>query len=73
MYPDENMLFGGLFSAGPCRQNHLVVEFQTPADWPPYSLDLNPLEFAIWRILQTKVLALLHANLDALRLSIAVE
>jgi hypothetical protein len=34
---------------------------------------LNPLDFAIWHVLQAKSLATLHANLDALRLLIAVE
>ncbi len=43
------------------------------ADRPPYSPDLNPLDFAIWHVLQTKGQAMPHANLDALRPSIIVE
>jgi hypothetical protein len=34
---------------------------------------LNPLDFAIWHVLQTKGQAMPHANLDALRPSIIVE
>jgi hypothetical protein len=36
-------------------------------------LDLNPVDFAIWLILQGKVQAMPHANLDSLRLSITME
>ncbi len=32
----------------------LLAEFHTKADWLPYLLDLNTLDFAIWRILQMK-------------------
>jgi hypothetical protein len=34
---------------------------------------MNLLEFAIWRVLQVKVLAMPHADLDALRPSIDAE
>jgi hypothetical protein len=34
---------------------------------------LNPLDFAIWQVLQVKVQAMHHGNLDALHLSIATE
>jgi hypothetical protein len=30
-----------------------MAEFWTPADWPPYSLDLNPLDFSVWSVLHT--------------------
>ncbi len=47
-----------------------MTEFWTPANWPPYSLDLNPLDFSIWSILQEKVQATPHTSLAALRWSI---
>ncbi len=50
-----------------------LAEFWTPADWPPYSLDLNLLNFSIWRVLQVKVQAMPNSILAALGLSIAVE
>jgi hypothetical protein len=57
----------------PRTTQQLLAEFWTPVDCLPYSADLNPLDFAIWHVLQAKSLATLHANLDALRLLIAVE
>jgi hypothetical protein len=48
-------------------------ESWTLADWLPYSPHLNPLDFAIWRILQAKTQAVSHTNLDFLHLSIAAE
>ncbi len=35
--------------------------------------DLNPMDFAIWRVLQAKSQGTPHTNLDALHLSIAAE
>jgi hypothetical protein len=40
----------------------LLVEFWTPAEWQPYSPDLNLLDFTIWRVLQAKDKAMPHAN-----------
>jgi hypothetical protein len=51
----------------------LLAEFQTPVDWPPYLSDLNPLDFTIWGILQAKVKAMPHTNLDSIALSITAE
>jgi hypothetical protein len=50
-----------------------LAEFQFLADWPPYSPDLNSLDFSIWRILQGKGQAKTNANLSALFPSIAAE
>ncbi len=64
------------FSAGPYparTTQWLLVELWTPADWVSYATDLNSLDFAIWRILQAKVQAMLHANRDIRDLSIAVK
>jgi hypothetical protein len=48
----------------------LFVELWTLADWPPYTLDLNLLDFATWHVFQAKVLATPYAYLDVLHLSI---
>jgi transposase-like protein len=41
--------------------------------WPPYSPDLNPLDYGIWGVLQTKVNATAHENTDSLRRTIRRE
>jgi hypothetical protein len=51
----------------------LLAEFQFPANWSPYSPNLNFLDFYIPCILQAKVQAVPHSNLATLRLSIAEE
>jgi hypothetical protein len=33
--------------------------------WPPYSPDLNPLDYGIWGVMQTKVIATSHENKSA--------
>jgi hypothetical protein len=50
-----------------------LAEFWFLADWPPYSPDLNSLDFDIRLVLQAKAQAMPHSNLIALRLSIAAE
>ncbi len=69
----ENMIFGG-FSAGHTTRaaQQLFSEFRTPWDWLSNSPDLNPLDFAIWPVLQAKVVVMPHANLGALHLSIYI-
>jgi hypothetical protein len=47
-----------------------MAEFWTLADWPPYSPDLNPLDFSIWSVLQEKVQAMPYTSLVTLRWSI---
>uniref|UniRef100_A0A915EID7 Tc1-like transposase DDE domain-containing protein n=1 Tax=Ditylenchus dipsaci TaxID=166011 RepID=A0A915EID7_9BILA len=36
-----------------CRNN--LPEFIDVKQWPPYSPDLNPLDYSIWGILEAKV------------------
>jgi hypothetical protein len=48
MYPDKKYVFGGLdsvptYTAKTSQQ--LLAEFRFLANWLPYSLDLNPLDF----------------------------
>jgi hypothetical protein len=70
----ENTPFGG-FRVGLRRLNQLaaVVKFLFLADWPPYSPDLNLLDFSTGSVLQPKGQATPHANLAALRPSFAAE
>jgi hypothetical protein len=70
----ENTPFGG-FSAGLRRQNQLaaVAEFWFSADWPPYSSNLNSLDFSTGSVLRPKGQAMPHANFAALRPSVAAE
>jgi hypothetical protein len=70
----ENTPFGG-FSAGLRRLNQLaaVAEFRFLADWPLYSPNLNSLDFSTGSVGQSKGQATPHANLAALRPSIATE
>jgi hypothetical protein len=70
----ENTLFGRI-SAGLCGPNQLaaVAEFWFSVDWLPYSPDLNSLDFSTGSVLQPKGQATPHANLAALRLSVAAE
>ena len=42
------------------------VRFITPQEWPPYSPDLNPMDFSIWSILENKVCGTPHASIEAL-------
>jgi hypothetical protein len=41
--------------------------------WPPYSPDLNPLDYGIWGVMQTKVNATSHENKSALTRTIRRE
>jgi hypothetical protein len=70
----ENTPFGG-FSAGLRRPNQLaaVAEFRFSADLLPYLPNLNSLDVSTGNVLQTKGQATPHANLAALRPSVAAE
>ena len=50
-----------------------VPAFISKEEWPPSSPDLNPLDFAIWSILENKVSATHHTNLDALKTKLMKE
>ncbi len=77
-YPDGNYVFqqdSAPAHTAKTTQEFLretMAEFWTPADWPPYSPDLNPLDFSVWSVLQ-KVQATPHTSLAALCLSITKE
>jgi hypothetical protein len=72
--PALNTPFGG-FSTGLRGPNQLaaMAEFWFSVDWLPYLPDLNSMDFSTSSVLQPKGQATPHANLAALRLSVAVE
>jgi transposase len=37
------------------------------AEWPPYSCDLNPLDYSVWRILEQKVCSIKHSSIESLK------
>lgn len=48
------------------------IDFIPCGDWPSSSPDLNPLDYAIWRIIEEKACAKPHKNLDSLKKSICM-
>ena len=42
-------------------------DFITPQEWPPYSTDLNPMDYSVWSILEARACSKPHRNLEALR------
>lgn len=47
--------------------HHNVPRFITSQQWPPYSPDLNPLDYSIWSILESKVCATKHTTVESLK------
>jgi hypothetical protein len=70
----KNSSFSG-FSTGYDAETtqQLLAEFWILADWPPFSPDLNLLDFSICSLLQAKVQATPYTNLATLCPSIAAE
>lgn len=50
-----------------------VPSFISSQQWPPYSPDLNPMDFSIWSILQAKVLTKKYETVDALKIALRRE
>lgn len=50
-----------------------VPSFISKEEWPPSSPDLNPMDFAIWSILENKVSATHHTSLEALNKKLKKE
>jgi inhibitor of nuclear factor kappa-B kinase subunit alpha len=42
-------------------------DFISSQEWPPYSPDLNPLDYAIWGILESKACAKPHKTIESLK------
>ena len=47
-----------------------IPEFIRKDEWPPYSPDLNPMDFSIWSILETKACANSHSSIESLKRSL---
>lgn len=48
-------------------------DFITTAEWPPYSPDLNPMDYSIWSILEARACAKPKKSLEALKQSLRRE
>lgn len=75
-YPNGNYVFqqdGAPAHTARSTQRFLeenMASYWPPTVWPPYSPDLNPLDYSIWGVLQTKVQATAHDDVKALKQSI---
>lgn len=47
--------------------------FISAEEWPPYSPDLNPMDYSVWSILEARACAKPHKNLESLRQSLQRE
>ena len=47
-----------------------VPSFITSQQWPPYSPDLNPMDFSIWSILESKVSTKKYQTVNALEIAL---
>jgi len=54
-----------------CRTH--FPDFISSAEWPPYSPDLNPMDYSIWSILEARACAKPHKSLEALKSSLRRE
>lgn len=48
-------------------------DFINSTEWPPYSPDLNPMDYSVWSILETKACAKRHQSLESLKQSLQRE
>ncbi|VDL81638.1 unnamed protein product [Nippostrongylus brasiliensis] len=51
-----------------CKDN--LHDFVSAEEWPPYSPDLNPMDYSIWSVLEAKACATPHRSLDCLKESL---
>ena len=56
---------GSKFTLDSMRQQK--IDFLGKDLWPPYSPDLNPLDFSIWSILEQRACATTHTNINTLK------
>ena len=53
------------------REN--ISDFVSKEDWPPYSPDLNPMDYSIWSILETKASVNSHTSIESLKRKLLIE
>ena len=46
-----------------------ISDFVSKEEWPPYSPDLNPMDYSIWSILESKACAKSHTSIQSLKTS----
>ena len=54
-----------------CMEN--LPDFISKDDWPPSSPDLNPLDYSIWGILETRVNTIKHQSIESLKATLKKE
>ncbi|KAI6649922.1 hypothetical protein LOD99_6286 [Oopsacas minuta] len=47
--------------------------FITKEEWPPYSPDLNPMDYSVWSILETKACVNSHTSIKSLKRKLCQE
>ena len=50
-----------------------IPQFIEKEQWPPYSPDLNPMDYSIWSILENRVCTKSHKNVEALKRKLREE
>ena len=72
-YPNQNWIFQQ--DSAPAHRTRTTQEFcknkfpafWSPQQWPPYSPDLNQLDYAIWGILEAKICSKPHKSVGSLK------
>ena len=54
-----------------CRTH--FPDFIASSEWPPYSLDLNPMDYRVWSILEARAYATRYISLESLKQSLRRE
>uniref|UniRef100_A0A1I7RU52 DDE_3 domain-containing protein n=1 Tax=Bursaphelenchus xylophilus TaxID=6326 RepID=A0A1I7RU52_BURXY len=54
-----------------CRSH--FPDFITTADWPPYSPDLNPMDYSVWSLMEARACRKPHKTLESLKQSLQRE
>lgn len=75
-YPDGNYVFQQ--DGAPCHTANSTQQFLEenmanywpPTLWPPYSPDLNPMDYSVWSVLETKACSSTQPDVAALKASI---
>ncbi|KAI6654040.1 hypothetical protein LOD99_2887 [Oopsacas minuta] len=49
------------------------IDFISKDEWPPSSLDLNPLDYSVWANLESRACAKSHKSLESLKVSLLSE
>ncbi|KAI6648699.1 MhmaT1 transposase [Oopsacas minuta] len=52
---------------------HNIPNFIHKDEWPPYSPDLNPMDYSVWSILENKACSVSHNTVSSLKISLCRE